>query len=450
MLTKLLKRSDYARHAATLMAGTAVSQVIPVLFSPILSRLYSPVDFGVFSVFMAVTMVCSVLVAARYEPGILLPSTNEDAANVLVLAIAITTGLSTLLMIACVLINSFLHSIRHPAALDSWCYYVAPAIFFIGLYQAAYYWTNRVRRYDRMAISALVQNIAMVALSLIMGLWASGPHGLILGFVIGKGIGFAMLAFLGWRSHADCLRGVTTSGVLTAAHRYQSFPRYSAPAALINVMVGQMPVFMLTAFFPASIVGHYGLTQRVLGAPVALVGRAMGDVYRERAAADFNRLGNCSSIYRKTFGILALIGFPIFLILLIGAPWLFRTIFGSEWEMAGYFAQIQSPMLFIGMIASPLSMTIYVAEKQRPEFIWQISLLFITTVAAGVGSYYGRPDALLGLWTASYIAMYFIYLSMSYSFAKGAPATFNKTPDRLNSSTYSTDAHHSTAKDCAL
>lgn len=50
-LKALLPRSSFARNVAVLAGGTAVGQAIVVLASPILTRLYTPEDFGVLAVY---------------------------------------------------------------------------------------------------------------------------------------------------------------------------------------------------------------------------------------------------------------------------------------------------------------------------------------------------------------------------------------------------------------
>ena len=49
MINKLKPKSEFAKNVLTLMTGTTIAQAIPIAISPILTRLYTPEDFGVFN-----------------------------------------------------------------------------------------------------------------------------------------------------------------------------------------------------------------------------------------------------------------------------------------------------------------------------------------------------------------------------------------------------------------
>jgi len=47
LLKKLIPKGEFSKNVLTLMTGTTIAQAIPVAISPILTRLYTPEDFGV-------------------------------------------------------------------------------------------------------------------------------------------------------------------------------------------------------------------------------------------------------------------------------------------------------------------------------------------------------------------------------------------------------------------
>ena len=88
-MRRLIPQSAYARNVLTLMTGTTLAQAIPIAISPILTRLYSPEDFGTFGLYMAIVAIASVLVTGRYELAILLPKRDRDAMHILALPISL-------------------------------------------------------------------------------------------------------------------------------------------------------------------------------------------------------------------------------------------------------------------------------------------------------------------------------------------------------------------------
>ena len=98
---KLKAKNEFTRNVLTLMMGTTIAQAIPIAISPILTRIYSPKDFGLFALFMSITSFISVSATARYELAILLPKSEEEAINIVSLSMifAILISLISLLVI---------------------------------------------------------------------------------------------------------------------------------------------------------------------------------------------------------------------------------------------------------------------------------------------------------------------------------------------------------------
>ena len=90
MINKLKPKSEFSRNVLTLMTGTTIAQAIPIAISPILTRIYTPEDFGMFALYMSVASILSVVATGRYELAIMLPKKDEDAVNIVALSIIIS------------------------------------------------------------------------------------------------------------------------------------------------------------------------------------------------------------------------------------------------------------------------------------------------------------------------------------------------------------------------
>ena len=53
------------------MSGTMIAQAVPVLVSPVLTRLYSPAELGNLALFVSIINVAGTVIAGRYEMAIL-------------------------------------------------------------------------------------------------------------------------------------------------------------------------------------------------------------------------------------------------------------------------------------------------------------------------------------------------------------------------------------------
>lgn len=178
-MRKFLPQSAYARNILTLMTGTSLAQAIPVAISPILTRLYSPEEFGRFALYMAVVTIASVLVTGRYELAILLPRQDRDALHIAALAMALSVTISATLLLVVLFFAQPIAVLLGDAALATWLYWVPASTLLLGLYQSLNYWSNRKAQYRRLAISRTAQSGSAALAQLGIGYAGSGAVGLV-------------------------------------------------------------------------------------------------------------------------------------------------------------------------------------------------------------------------------------------------------------------------------
>ncbi len=51
-MNKFFPKNEFAKNVLTLITGTTTAQTIPIIISPLLTRIYSPEDFGVWDYFL--------------------------------------------------------------------------------------------------------------------------------------------------------------------------------------------------------------------------------------------------------------------------------------------------------------------------------------------------------------------------------------------------------------
>ena len=417
-MRKLLPQSAYARNVLTLMTGTTLAQAIPIAISPILTRLYSPEEFGRFALYMAVAMIASVLVTGRYELAILLPRHDRDALHITALAMALSVAISAVLLLVVIFLAQPIAALLGDAALASWLYWVPASTLLLGVYQSLNYWSNRKAQYKRLAISRTVQSTGVALAQMTSGYAGSGAVGLVGGQITGQVLATGVLARLIWREDHQQIRVLRPTRSLALAKKYINFPKYLIVAHGFNTASGQMPVLLLSALFSTTAAGFFTLTQRVMAAPMALVAGALGDVFRQEASQAYIHQGNCEEIYKKTFKRLFFISLVPFTVVFFAAPELFSFVFGGQWRMAGEYAQILVPKFLVDFIVGPLSTVFMIAEKQRLDLIWQIGLFLFTSGAFYFGYLLSDVKLALIFYSAAHFFMQSINVCMTYNFAK--------------------------------
>jgi O-antigen/teichoic acid export membrane protein len=358
----------------TLMAGTTIAQAFPVAISPILTRIYTPEDFGLFAMYVAIVSIVAVIATGRYELAIMLPEKDEDAFQITILASVITLLMSSLLLLIVVTFNREIANILQNPEISPWLYLLPLSVLITGLYQALNYWHNRNKRYTSIAINRVVQSGGTVSGQL--GLYfIMQSIGLIIGQLTGQFLGllyFLKTYFLKDRRKYKALR----SKAKVLAKQYQNFPKIEVPTALVNVCANQAPNILLASLFSANSAGFYYLTQRVLQVPITLISGSVLDVFKQRASEDYKKYGHCREIFKRTFWALLLIALPLSVVLFIVIQDLFTWVFGESWQEAGTYAQILILPLFLRFMANPLSFVFHIAGKQFWNLLTMLGLLF--------------------------------------------------------------------------
>ncbi len=359
------------------MTGTTIAQAIPIAISPILTRIYTPEDFGVFALFLAIVSIFGSIANGRYDLAIMLPKKDEDAINIFALGFIITTSLSLILLFLVVLFNDYFTKLLNNEEISKWLYFIPIAVFFTGLFNLLNYFNNRRKNYKDIANATIIKSIILAITQLSIGFVKSGATGLISGQILSQM--FANMRLLkNIIKDKILLSKITKVKIIALAKRYKNFPKFSMLAILANTLSVHLTNILISSFYSISTLGFYSLVQRILGMPSALIGRSIGQVFFQEATKEKQQTGKSINTFNSTVKKLVIIGLPSFGILFFIVEDLFAFIFGEEWRIAGIYAQIVIPLFFIRFISSTVSGILIVFERQKNELYINI-LLIITS-----------------------------------------------------------------------
>jgi len=417
-ITESPPSSSFASDVLKLVGGTAFAQIIAILASPILTRLYGPDAFGFFAIFTSITSIIGVIACMRYELAIMLPKADEKAANLLALCLLCVAAVSGLTVPVLYFGGDALLSMLRAPELDPYLILVPPFIFINGIFLALNYWNSRTRHFGRLSVARVTSSLAATGTQLGAGFAGYATGGSLIGAsLMGVSISTGVLGAQIWRDdHSTFRRSISWRGMAEGLKRYKKFPLIDNSSALLNAASWQLPAFLLAAFFSPEIVGYYALGFRVLQLPMSLIGGSITQVFFQRASKARSD-GTLSLLVENMFHSLVAIGiFPILTVTIVG-PELFAVIFGDAWVEAGLYAQILSIWAFVWFISSPLSTIRAVLEKQA--FGIKINtLIFVTRIISLVlGGVTGNPVIALSLFSFSGILVYGYYNVMLLLFS---------------------------------
>ncbi|RMH57430.1 MAG: lipopolysaccharide biosynthesis protein [Candidatus Hydrogenedentota bacterium] len=368
-LKKVRTPGTFLNNVVSLTTGTGLAQGLTLLLAPLLTRLFSPEDFGSFAIYLAAVSLLGALAAARYELAIMLPEKDEEALNLVALCFFLAAGGLILLTMLSVL------AVKGKWLGEwscEWIYWIPFAVFLTALREILGNWCARKQEFRFLATMRLGQTNVVLAISVAAGLAGADGKGLIAGHITGLLFVCAGL-FLFFLRTAGALRGaVTRSEMRRLAAVHKDFPLVNSVHTLVDMLQSSGVPFVIGGFFGGTILGFYSIAQRVLTAPLGVVGNAVSQVYYEKAARG-RRKGE--KLYSSTLSLLkglSLLYFPFLAAGLAGGPDLFAFVFGAGWGEAGKLARILAPFVWLRFLVSPLSRLPLVMEEQRRAFLFGI------------------------------------------------------------------------------
>ncbi len=382
MLSKLSERlgrwipeGGFGRSVLLLVGGTALGQAILAAASPILTRVYTPDQFGIFGVFTALLSLLLVVSSLRYEMAIPLAETDDDAIHLLVLSLGITFALVLLVCVGVWVGRTDLASLAREPRIGTSLWLLPVSLLGAGAYQALSYWVFRKRRFPEAARAKVLQSIAQVAAQVSLGLGGIGVGGLIVGDATGRVIGGGALLAMVRRSTTIPAR-IRWDTLRAVAIRFRRFPLISSFSAVLNAATLQLPPLLFVAAYGAREGGWFVLGQTVIAMPSVLVGQAVAQVYMgEASALRREDPARYAALFFRTARQLALVGLAPVVIGLIAAPWLFSVVFGPSWREAGIYVRILSASYLVNFVVWPLSQTLLILERQDLQMYWDAGRL---------------------------------------------------------------------------
>ncbi len=412
------RKASFAADTMKLVSGTTIALALGILAAPLLTRLYAPEAFGTLALFTSITGILGVVGCMRYELAIMLPETDEEAANLL----GVSIGFSVLISLLTVPViwwgkEPILRWLNAPR-LAPYLWLVPILVFIHGVFLALNYWNSRTRHFGRLSIARVTSSVATTATKLSAGYAGYATAGTMIGANVGgQALATTVLGGQIWRDDGRLFRrSIRLREMFLGVKQHRKFPIFSTWSSLLNTISIQLPALLIAVFFSPVVVGFYALSHRILSVPMSLIGSAIGQVFFQRASQAKND-GTLPLVVENTFMHLLLIaGLPFLLLIIIG-PEVFMVVFGARWIEAGVFAQILAPWLFFVFLGSPISTLYIVLERQEIGLVFNIILVLSRAGSLIIGSIQDNIFLALMLFSASGTIMWaclIVYL-ISYS-----------------------------------
>ncbi len=411
--------SEFIRDVTVLGSGIAVATAIPILASPILTRLYTPADFGLFAIFMAIVSSIIPAICGKYEVAMILPKSQVQRLHLLGISFRFAITISIICLVLLVVFQEHVLAILDAQQLGSWVYFVPLTLLATGLMTGMNYFANSCKDYGDMAKGRLVNSLSFAVVSIMVGVVGVGFWGLLAGMMVALIVATSYLLYR-YRAKLSWDLVLWTSAKTDLMKRYRDYPLYNASTAWLDAIRATVPVFFLAHYFHESIVGYFALVLRVALTPLSFISESVSQVNLKKVADLVKEDADIRShLVKVTIGLAAII-VPPTIIMTAFAPAIFSFVFGEEWREAGIYMQILMPAMAVQFVASTLSTTLGATQNNRRGAIWKVTAFVVTIAVFAVFAPLGDALALLKAAAVMDIGLYLFYYLLIWE-AAGSP-----------------------------
>lgn len=379
-----IAHSELVRNSAKLLTANVVAQAIGLLVYPILTRLYSPEDFGLLNLFLSIGGVLVLLATAEYQYAIVLPKKDEDArglVHICGLLLLITTGI---VLLSVPFSKPIAHLFNTPE-LANWYWLMPLFVLAMGLWNILNYWYIRRKAYSRISGYQMGQSILSASGKLGLGTIGYLQGGMILSIVFAPMLSMLVSLALAWKKHIRCLFVNPRASLNALLKRYRNFPVYSLPRSVINMVAGQLPVLLLTPFFGTREIGFWSMAILLAFTPISMISKAIYQVLFQYITVKVNTKQKITNIFRQfTISVLC-ITVPCFCVLYFFLPQLCQWLLGNEWSITGEYIRWMLPWLCCNILTSSIGFLYDIFFKQQKALLFEILMAVLRTIGVLCG-----------------------------------------------------------------
>lgn len=407
------------RAIALLASGTAAGQLISLILMPIITRLYSPAEYGVLGIYIALITILGSVVGLKFEAAILLPERDATGEK-------IVQGLIRLSIVCVVLVSGALFLLAvilllfwGGGPLDSlggWLLLVPFGTLMAGVSLTLTALATREGEFRRLSKVPALQKLSSGGLQIGGGVTGLGVAGLLSGAVTQSIVTIVVLLRGRLRSFSTSVfLGRPKNELKQLASEYRDFPLINAPTSLLNTLAWNSQVIVLAWFYLPDDVGLYSLALAVVGLPLNVILTGVSQIYLRESAARRGHPKQARALFVRLLLGLLIVSIPVFIGLFLVSEYLLGPLFGAEWASAGLIAHALLPLLWGRFMATTLKKTFTVYRRQGWLLWWQIIALTVTTsgyVIGGIGAFPIEETVALASWMT--LPVYLVLIPMSY------------------------------------
>ena len=364
-------KGDYAKNTVTLLAGSSAAHLISALMLPILSRLYSPEQFGAFGVFLSIIGITAIFSTGKFELAII--SEPKLVRRVALVLLAIITSIAVmsflvLLYASLVALNFFEYKGITLGVLVLLCIGLLGTVVHDSL-------INFKISQETVLPIARAKIVRVTAASLVQGLCyliGAVKIGLPAGEVVGRIAAASSVCRFKHTKVTKLRIGRMVTYLKLVAIRNSEYPIKIAPSwTLNNASTLLLPAF-LSWQYGLAVSGGFFLMYKVFSLPETAIVQSVNQSFMVEFKRYIGSPKKQLAIFRKTARILFSLSLVIYPLLGFVFYYGVGVFFGDEWERYSLFGVLIIPYFIAQFTMSSLYVSLNILSEHSYQLVWDI------------------------------------------------------------------------------
>lgn len=407
-----MKIPNMLRSTALVLAGTLLAQVVSIISLPVLSRLYSPAEIGVFQVLTSAMATLLPLISLKYEFAILSERRDRHVALLIVFCIVFGLVASALVPITAMISRSLGWEVG-----PIWTGWLIVALLMGGgVFQTSWQVAVRDSRHLSMAAAKPLQSLVFNLTAILGGVFGTATATiLVFGDILSRFSSSAVALRFSDLSGGNVLSKGRAGVLAKLLCKYRKYPTFSAPSGVVGAFASSLPVFWLAASYADDVAGQFSMVWRTVFMPLSMLILAVNQVVTGRLSAMAREGRHDIGAYVFRISVLVLgIGFlPILSLILWGRPTIIWLL-GPEWVLAGDLLLAMIPLLLSLCVGGPIGMALVILLRPDLQLIWDIArLCLLVGLLAAVAALEYEPVHMVAAYSFGMLASSIGFLTLA-------------------------------------
>lgn len=405
------RNNQVIQNLLKIILGAGFGQVITLVATPIVARLYGPESFGLQGTLMAFVGFISIATSLSFPMAIVVA---KDEGRAIALAIISTVFcLVSSILLTCIILLSEGKALEFVGLeiLSPYIIWVPILATLITINNSAIYFLSRNNAFSLYSSTSVITSSLTNTTKVVLGTASSGTPGLI----IANALGYMVAPIAGiiyWFNHCEKNTPLTVSRMRSVVIEHRDFVYMRTPQSIIWAISQSIPLVMLASGFGAVVAGKYALAIAIVGSPASLFASAITLVLFPKVSKNLREGKNIRlSLIKATWMTLSGTIIPLFVVMAFG-PSLFSLLLGDEWREAGIIAAILSPWIWLRIASKPAEAAIPGLGLQRGLLIYELFSAGSKLLAFWVGIvWFTNPFVAISLFSMAGTTTYIIFIA---------------------------------------